>query len=297
MIHLLLNALQQSLIFLPLTFAVYLSYEILKITDLTVEGSLVLGAGIFAKCIMLGYSQLIAIALALSAGFVVGIVVTVMQRVAKINSLLAGILAVFMLHSVNFAAMGQPNIGLLNYELLLSTLQALHPGLLWLALASVPVVLMVVISCILHSNFGLILRALGCNPRLLQQLGYSPTLYLALGLAISNMLAALCGVMIAQLNGYADVNMGVGMALTAIGAVVIGMQLLGHTVKSQKFSAISGFTACFCGTMIYFLIVHTFLRMGVNPIYLKLLLGLVLVAFLSSAQLHKTPRQAYVIAS
>src|SRR3989338_3549552 len=105
-----INTLQQTLIFLPLAFGVYLSYEILMITDLTVEGTFVLGAAIFAKLITSHFTQIESVIGALLGGALVGIAVALMQRVAKINSLIAGFRGFFMLYSVNFGVRGQPNI-------------------------------------------------------------------------------------------------------------------------------------------------------------------------------------------
>ena len=123
MFVILLNTLQQTLIFLPLALGVYLSYEILMVTDLTVEGTFVLGAAIFARLTTLGFNQPESIIAALLGGAIIGILVTIMQRVAKINSLIAGILAVFMLYSINFAVMNKPNISLLNSHIFLQYLQ------------------------------------------------------------------------------------------------------------------------------------------------------------------------------
>lgn len=143
---------------------------------------------------------------------------------------------------------------------------------------------------------GLSLRAFGCNPHLLKKLGKNPAIYLGIGLAISNMLSALCGVMTAQLSGYADIQMGLGMALTAIGAVVIGKKLLSGIIKSDQFSAITGACSCFLGAFIYFLILNVLFNMGLNPIYLKLFIGIILVVFLSTAHYTKQRGELYATA-
>src|SRR3989338_4089123 len=287
MLTILLNTLQQTLIFLPLALGVYLSYDVLMITDLTVEGTFVLGAAIFARLITSGVDQITCVIAALIGGAVIGIGVTVMQRVAKINSLIAGILATFMLYSVNFGVMSQPNISLLNNHIFLQYLQDYHANTLTIFLIGFIALLIIIMSIFLHSQTGLLLRAFGCNPHLLRKLGKNPAFYLGIGLALSNALAALCGVMTAQLDGYADIHMGLGMALTAIGAVVIGKKLMSSLFHSQKFSALIGIGGCILGAFIYFLILNGFLSFGINPIYLKLFLGLILVLFLSTAHYTK----------
>lgn len=280
------NALQQSLIFLPLAIGIYLSYRILNVTDLTVDGTFVLGAAIFSRCVSLGLSEGESFLLAIIGGFMAGVVVCCMQRYANINSLIASILAVFMLYSINFAVMGRPNISLLGFDTLLADAQIAHPKLLLLGLIAFSFFLLIGLSILLHSRFGLGLRAFGVNARLLKKIGKHPTVYLAFGLGLSNALAAFCGVMTAEINGYADINMGLGMALTAIGAVVIGQKIT-HSVlpKALPYLAVVELLSCFIGAMIYFIAMNGFLSLGVNPIYLKLLLGLVLVVFLSASNL------------
>src|SRR3989338_8702486 len=274
-----INTLQQTLIFLPLAFGVYLSYEILMITDLTVEGTFVLGAAIFAKLITSHFTQIESVIGALLGGALVGIA------------------AVFMLYSVNFGVMGQPNISLLNNTIFLQYLQNNAPTILTIFLILFALLLAFLLFLFLHSKTGLLLRAFGSNPHLLRKLGKKPAIYLGLGLAISNMLSALCGVMTAQLSGYADIHMGLGMALTAIGDVVIGKKIASVLFsRHNRFSAAIGLFGCLLGAFIYYLIVNGLLMLGVDPIYLRLVLGLVLVAFLSTAHYTKQRGELYATA-
>lgn len=280
----LLNALQQSLIFIPLTLGIYLSYQLLQVTDLTPDGTFVLGAAIFARMLTSGFSEATAIFAALVGGALAGVGVALLQRYAKINSLIASILAVFMLYSVNFAVMNKPNIGLLNYQTVLSNLQEGNQIVFNIALIAFALLLILALYLLVRSRLGLSLRAFGSNRNLLPKLGNNPTFYLIIGLAISNMLAALCGVLTAQINGYADIHMGLGMALTGIGAVVIGCKLIRSLfIKSEAFNLKADLIGCLVGTYIYFLVLNAFLQLGLNPIYLKLVLGLLLALFLSTA--------------
>lgn len=296
MLSLLLNTLQQTFIFLPLALGVYLSYDILMVTDLTVEGTFVLGAAIFARLVTLGCNQVISIIAGLFGGIIIGILVTIMQRVAKINSLIAGILATFMLYSVNFGVMNRPNISLLNSHIYLQHLQDYFPNALLIFLVSFIILLSLMMIAFLHSQTGLHLRAFGSSPHLLKKLGKNPAIYLCIGLSISNMLAALCGIMTAQVDGYADIHMGLGMALTAIGAVVIGKKLVSSLFPANRFHALAGIIGCVVGAFIYFLILNEFLIIGINPIYLKLFLGLVLVLFLSTAHYTRQRAELYSVA-
>ncbi len=284
----LFNALQQSFIFIPLTLGIYLTYSIIKVTDLTPDGTFVLGAAIFARLLTNGHSQLTSFVAALLGGALAGVGVCLLQRYAKINSLIASILAVFMLYSVNFAVMGQPNINLLDHNTLLGAMQNTHVFLFNGLLLIFAVLLLVAIYFLVNSRLGLRLRAFGSNRRLLAKLGKYPTMYLAIGLALGNMFAALAGVLTSQVDGYADIHMGLGMALTGIGAVVIGCKLMSSLfVRHQAFSLVTELVGCVVGTYLYFIILNAFLALGVNPIYLKLFLGLILAVFLSTANYAK----------
>jgi putative ABC transport system permease protein len=283
--NLLIATLQQSLFFLPLTLGVYLSYRILAVTDLTVDGTYVLGAATFACLVTHGINQYISMMLAIFAGVIIGAIVALMQKVVKINSLIAGILATFMLYSVNFRVMGKPNISLLDNNILLQNLQTLPTGYLLLIIILFTLILFGTICYFLHGRIGMLLRAYGNNVRLLRAMGKSTVLLLMLGLGISNGLAALCGVINAQINGYADLNMGIGMALTAIGAVVIGRHLTVRLFyRRDKFNALVDCCSCLLGTMLYFFAMNFFLFCGINPVYLKLLLGVILIGFLGTAR-------------
>ncbi len=285
MMSLLIEALQQALIFLPVTLGIYLTYRIFRVTDLTVGGSYALGAAIFAKIISLGYSEFWATSLAVMAGLGSGFSVFALQKLARIDGLIASILMVFMLFSVNFAVMGQPNISLLNASTLLSSLQNLGNTALDLALLGFDAALMIGLLALLKTTFGLRLRAYGSNPLLLSKLGFFGPGYLSFGLMLSNGLAALCGVMNAEINGYADIHMDDGIALTAIGAVVIGTHLITSLFSRLKRISLGlELLGCLLGAEVYFFVLHLFLNFNINPIYLKLCLGLLLAAFLSTAR-------------
>ena len=292
----LFDALQQSLIFLPLTLGIYLSYQVMQVTDLTPDGTFVMGAALFARLLTSGYSQTTSTVLALLGGALAGVAVALLQRYARISSLIASILAVFMLYSVNFGILGKPNISLLNSTTLVGDIQNSSPILFNSALGIGAVLLLLGVFYFVRSSTGLRLRAFGTNRSLLAKLGYSPTLYLAFGLGLSNLLAAGCGILTAQINGYADINMGLGMALTGIGAVVIGCQLVRSLFyRHTRFNIIADLGGCLLGTYLYFLLVNLFLWLGLNPIYLKLVLGLLLALFLSTANFSSKKKSGVIV--
>lgn len=289
----LMTALLQTLFFIPLTIGVYLSYRILAVTDLTVDATFVLGAAVFARLITLGFNQPTSIIVAIVAGALIGLLVAIMQHVVKINSLIASILAVFMLYSINFQIMQKPNISLLDTHTTLGQLQIANNTMLLIIMLSIIAVLILMLCIFLYSRAGLLLRAYGSNIKLLRSIGKSPLLFLIIGLSLSNALAAFCGVINAQINGYADLNMGMGMALTAIGSVVIGQHLMQKLFyKKNKFNPFIDCLSCFLGTYLYFTLVNYFLLIGINPVNLKLVLGLVLILFFGTAK-YSRHRELY----
>ncbi|MBS0351727.1 MAG: ABC transporter permease, partial [Proteobacteria bacterium] len=200
----LITALSQSLLFFPLALGMYLSYVILKATDLTVDGSFVLGAAIFARLLSAGWNPGIAFLMAGLGGAMAGIGVSAIQFRDRINALLAGILALFMLYSINFDVMGRPNISLFNSVNLGSLLSFDNSNGNWLFIAIFVIAVTVLVALMLITRYGLVLRAFGEHQSLLTRLGHRIEYYRFAGFAISNALVAFCGAMTAQINGYAD---------------------------------------------------------------------------------------------
>lgn len=282
-----LASFEQSLLMLPLVLGIYLSYKILRTTDLTVDGSFVLGAGAYARCLSEGLNHSLSLMLALLLGFTAGCIVALIQRHNRVNALVASIIMLFMLYSINFQVMGRPNISLLAHDLLSHVPPAYETLMKIVILCVMALLLLFGLALLIKSRYGLLMRAFGCNPTLLKKQGKQPERYRLLTLGLSNALAALCGVMTAQVNGYADINMGFGMALTGIGAVVIGQQLLLYLRKRTHFSVTYDLLGCLLGIYLYFLVMHLLLKIHVDPINLKLFLGVVLILSLRSASFVK----------
>jgi putative ABC transport system permease protein len=285
---LILSVITQMLPFLPLAIGIGISYSLLKATDMTLDGSFVLGAVIFARLITLGISPILAGLAALLAGACAGLMVALIQRGGKVDPLLAGILASFILISGNLILMGRPNISLLSQTTLLSSAFSNSDLLGWLVVAFYTFILCTLSGLILSTRFGLILQALGDNPNLLKRLGYSIESYRMAGFALTNTLAASAGILTSQTVGYADIGMGLGMTLTGIGAIILGQQVLRIFKLTLKRRIVLEFLACLIGVIIYFFAMNGLLRLDVNPIYFKMILGVVLILFLRSAMHSKT---------
>lgn len=292
MLTLILAVLTQSLTFLPLALGISVSYTILRATDMTLDGSFVLGAAVFARMVTLGFSPMTAGCFALLSGALAGIMVSLIQRGGRVDPLLAGVLATFILASGNLALMGRPNIDLLTQTTLLSGAFLKGDSYGWSLVAFYCAGFCLLTYFIISSRLGLILRALGDNPPLLHRLGKNVEAYRMFGFAFTNMLAAAAGCLTAQTVGYADIGMGFGMTLTGIGAIILGQQLVKAVMKKTSMRVFAEFMACFAGVLFYFVAINVLLRANVNPIYLKMVLGLVLVFFLRAATRSSAERGA-----
>lgn len=214
--------------------------------------------------------------LAITAGGIIGSIVSFMQKNNRINGLIAGILASFMLYSVNLQIIQRPNISILGMPSLLALFNT-ENWLLPLIILNIIVIFAVII--LLKKQLGLMLRAFGFNKDLLITLGKPAEVYRTVGLSISNALASLTGSISAQVNGFADINMGFGVALVGIGAIVIGRHIL---IRKNSFNTVKEIFSCFIGILFYFITLSILLRIGIDPINLKLILGVVLFISLSS---------------
>ncbi|BBJ31658.1 hypothetical protein RAS_07670 [Rickettsia asiatica] len=181
-----------------------------------------------------------------------------------------------MLYSVNLQIMQCLNISVLGMPTLLSILD-LENWLVPLIIINYLIIFAVII--LLKGKLGLLLRAFGFNKDLLINLGKPAELYHTIGLSISNCLAALTGTLSAQVNGFADINMGFGVALVGIGAIVIGHHILIH---ANNFNAFKEIFSCFIDILFYFIALSSLLQISIDPINLKLILGIVLFISLST---------------
>ena len=279
----LFSILTQALTFLPLALGISISYTLLRATDMTLDGSFVLGAVVFARLVTLGFSPYFAAPLALLAGGLAGVMVSLIQKGGKVDPLLAGVLATFILTSGNLALMGRPNINLLSEPTMFSSAFAKSDAAGWLLVATYCFFICITTCLIIRSRFGLTLRALGDNPSLLQRLGFSIERYRILRFALTNTLAATSGLLTAQTIGYADIGMGFGMTLTGIGTIILGQQIMHIFIKSSYKRVFFEISSCLAGVLLYFFAVNGLLRFNIDSTYLKMLLGLILIIFLRTA--------------
>ncbi|MDQ7782286.1 MAG: ABC transporter permease [Desulfomonilaceae bacterium] len=225
------GALEQGFIFGLMALGVYLTFRVLDFPDLTVDGSLPLGAAVSATIISSGGNPFISIGAAFAAGAAAGAFTGVISTKLRILNLLAGILTMIALYSINIRIMGAPNLTLLNLPSIFEGRE--YPGIPAFAIPMVMALLVVILVKIgldlfLHTNFGLALRATGDNPKMVTAQGVNTHTAVIAGVALSNGLVALSGALLAQSQGSADVGMGVGTIIAGLASVIIGEAFMGE---------------------------------------------------------------------
>ncbi len=224
-----LGAIEIGLIFGLVALGVYLSFRIINFPDLTVDGSFPLGAAVAATLIVAGWNPFAATALAVLAGALAGALTAWLNVRLRIMQLLASILVMIALYSVNLRVMGKPNIALIDEPTVFAMVSFGSIPDEWLkplALLVVVALAKVAIDLFFASQAGLAMRATGCNPRMARAQGISTDRMTIAGLALSNALVALAGALFAQSQGVADISMGVGTIVIGLAAVIIGETLL-----------------------------------------------------------------------
>ena len=226
-----IGALEQGLVFGLMSLGVYLTFRVLDFPDLSVDGTLPLGAAVSAAMIHAGGSPPLSLLAAMAAGMAAGAVTALMSTKLRILNLLAGILTMIALYSVNIRIMGAPNLALLNRPTVFDGLQGFGIPAHALPLAldmAVLLLVMVGLERFLHTSFGLALRATGDNPRMVAAQGFNTHTAIIVGVALSNGMVALSGAILAQSFGSADVGMGLGTIIAGLASVIIGETLVGE---------------------------------------------------------------------
>ena len=284
-----LVAITQGLGFAALAWGVYIASRVLRFADITPDGSFPLGAAVASSMIVAGTDPLIATVAALFAGMVAGYVTGILHTRLGVKDLLAGILVMTSLYSVNLHVMGKSNVSLLDVRTVVGDVHRVIPasvnwsddlslGILFLVIA---IVLGLILTWYLRTDFGMAMRAVGDNPAMITAQGVDRRRMIELGLAMANGLVAFSGALMAQQQGFADVSMGVGTLVAGMAAVILGETLLfnrrglGITIIS-----VAG------GAILFRLMVSLALRAGLNPIDLKLATAVFVLAALALPKLR-----------
>jgi putative ABC transport system permease protein len=291
---LLIGALTVGLILSLLALGIFISFRIFEFADITADGSVTLGAAVAAVLLIHGVSPIVATAAAFLSGAVAGSLTGIIHTRFGINRLLSGILVMTALYSINLHVMGRSNVPLLEVRSLAT--QAEHAGAwlsgstadlhLWgwdvamrdgamlvLALATA-VVVGALIYIFFRTNLGTAMQAAGDNPQMIRALGVNVENMVVLGLAVSNGLVALSGALLAQYQGFADVQMGIGMIVWGLASIIIGEALVGV----RQLGLI--ITGAVMGSVLFRLLVAIALRAGLDPVDLKLITATFVLAAL-----------------
>lgn len=274
------GALSQGVLWGLMALGVYITYRILDIADLTVDGSFATGGAVCAVCVVNGVNPILALLLATIAGAVAGFVTGFLHTKCEIPAILAGILTQIGLYSINLRIMGRSNTPLLKSETLFKNISEMT-GLssTWTALI-IGIIVSVVIVAILYWYFGTeigsAIRATGNNEQMVRALGVNTSVTKILGLMIGNALISLSGALVTQSQGYADIKMGIGAIVIGLASIVIGEVIFG-----QKGNFAFRLTSIIVGSIIYRIIVAIVLQMGMNTDDLKLLTAILVAIALS----------------
>lgn len=280
MVDLAFSTIAQGLMWSILAIGVFLSFRVLDVPDMTCEGSFPLGGAIAAALIAGGASPWVGIAAGAFGGVVAGVLTGILYTKLKIPAILAGILTMIALYSINLHIMGKANISLLRMDTIFtSTASFLHISAS-VAAFLVPAVLMVVISGFVYwffgTELGMCIRATGYNPQMVRAQGVNTDTMIIIGLFISNALIGLCGAVVAQNNGFADVGMGIGTIVIGLASVIIGEVILGVDSFSASLAAVV------LGSVIYRVVIAIVLYLGMPPNDLKLFTAIIVMLALAA---------------
>jgi len=260
-----------------MALGVYLTFRILDFPDLTVDGSFTTGAAVAAVMIINGAPPLAATAAAFGAGLLAGCVTGLLHTKGKINGLLAGILTMIALYSINLRIMGKANLPLLREETLITPLRenGYLGGVVSIALfALLAIGVKLFLDWFLHTDLGLAMQATGDNQEMIRSFGVSTDRMKILGLALSNGFVGLCGAMVAQYQGFADIGMGIGLILVGLASVILGQAIFGSRL------IVISTLAVILGSILYRIVIALALQVGFNPSDMKLISAVLVVVAL-----------------
>ena len=260
---------EQSLIFAIMVLGVYISFRILNFPDMTVDGTFPLGAAISAKLLTLGVNPYLTLLVALVAGAAAGAVTGLIHVKLKVKDLLAGILVMTALYSINLRVMGKSNIPLFEEDNIFNTEYSMMITIVVLILIS-----KFLLDYLLKTKFGFALKALGDNENLIVSLGLNEEKYKIYGLMIANAFVAFSGAVLAQYQGFADVGMGTGIIVIGLASIIIGDTLFG------KRRRLAGTTIVIIGSILYRGVIAVTLSMGMDASDLKLITSVIVIVIL-----------------
>ncbi len=289
------GAISQGLIWGIMALGIYITYKILDIADLTVDGSICTGASVCAILLLNGQNVWLALFIAILAGMATGFITGILHTAMGIPAILAGILTQLALYSINLAIMGKANQSLNanNMDLLVSLGKVKSTNLLENPLFVVGLFIVVIIAVLywfFGTELGASLRATGANQNMSRAQGINTNRTIVLGLMISNGLVALAGALLAQYQGFSDINMGRGAIVIGLAAVIIGGALFGKIFRTFAMKMVG----VVLGAVIYYIVLQFVLWLKLAANYLKLLSASVVAILLAAPYWKKKYAQSHV---
>ena len=270
------GACAQGLIWGIMAIGVYITYKILDVADLTVDGTMCTGGAVCVMMMLNGYSIWLSLLCAFIAGMLAGLITGIFHTFMGIPAILAGILTQLALYSINLRILGSANqaISVRKYNLLISLMYI--PRAIWISAVFV-VALIAILYWFFGTELGSSLRATGCNQHMARAQGINTNFNKVLGLMLSNGIVALASALYSQYQGFADINMGRGAIVIGLAAVIIGDVVFGKIFRNFGFKLLG----VALGAVMYYLVIQVVLWLGLNTDDLKLLTALVVGVFLS----------------
>lgn len=276
--NLLLSSISQGLLWSVMAIGVYLTFRILGLADLTAEGSFPLGAAVCTSLIVNGVQPWIATLIALVAGMAAGFISGYLHAKLGIPALLAGIITMTGLYSINLRIMGQANVSLLGYGTLMRTVAGFGMSRTNSVLIVGFIAIAIVISLLhvfFHTEMGLAIRSTGDNSAMSEANGIRINTMKIIGFMLSNGLIALSGALLSQNNGYSDISMGIGTIVIGLASIIIGEVFFRHLTFAKRLLTLV------LGSIIYRLLLLIVLEMKVDPQDLKFFSAIILAVALS----------------
>ena len=275
------GAVSQGLIWGIMAIGVFITYKVLAFSDLTVDGPLCTGGATFIMATMAGCSIPVALVMAFGAGMLAGLATGLLHVACGIPPILSGILTQLALYSVNLRIMGKANqpINANNYDLLISSrnVKAISPENPIFVVGVFVVLTIAVLYWFFGTELGSAMRATGSNASMARAQGINTNFTKVLGLMLSNGLVALSSALLAQYQGFADVNMGRGAIVIGLAAVIIGEVVFGKIFRNFALRLVS----VVLGSIIYFLVYQVVIALGMNGDDMKLITAMIVAVFLA----------------
>lgn len=276
------GAAAQGLIWGIMAIGVYITFRILDIADLTVDGTLCTGGAVCIMMMLSGHNVWVSMLVATGAGLLAGLATGIFHTFMGIPAILAGILTQLSLYSINLKIMGKANqaINVDKFNLLVSLRRVKGVALTQNTLFIVAIMIIILIAVLywfFGTELGCSLRATGCNPSMSRAQGINTDRNKVLGLMLSNGLVALSGALLTQYQGFADINMGRGSIVIGLAAVIIGEAIFSHIFRNFALKLLS----VVFGSILYYLVLQIVIWMGIDTDLLKMLSALVVALFLA----------------